>query len=232
MGFDITFHPTGLEEIQYYLFDVIENHAIAKSRVSELTSDSEVREYLLINFYSKFDEWFEEILKEGHSSPLFSGRFAFLAAQISGFLHPFWYARGQALSFLAEASEEVKHLIKPLTKITDGKLKGLSDISNGLITENYKASGFISDLDALLKILDELCYPKNWQILSEVDFYDSNTLISKYFDEEGIDSLNKAIKYAQSRKLGLMEGADVCGPFGCYTKYENMRAHYLQNTTK
>ena len=51
------------------------------------------------------------------------------------------------------------------------------------------------------------------------------------FDEEGLDSIRRAIAYATAHDLGLMEATDLVVPFAneSYTDIDNLRAHFLEN---
>lgn len=223
MGFDITFHPVSKDEIDYYVFSVADNPELAELRVSELTDDPDEQDYIMDAYYSNFSMWIDEIkeLSKQDNAPHFASRFGFATAGIIGYIRPFWYSRGQAISFLARKSENVKTLIIPLTQIARGSVKDLPDSSNGIISQNYMSSGFIDNIDKLEELLDSLSQPKGWKKIYQGNWRQGESLLEELFFEDGVTALHNVIEYARINKLGLMEAADIYGPSGSGTKDEN-----------
>lgn len=195
MGYDITFHPVSLDDLRRYVFDVIEQPALAEGRASEMASDSAKRRGVE-RVYEQIAEWTQQ-LADGESLAL-NETFAYAAAQIAGFRHPFWYSRNAAISMLDD--ESILDLFVPLTKLpgAPARLQGTATAAH--IGLNYTASGVITDLDALERNLQKLGLDG-----------DSPTLFG-VFDAGRLASLREAIAYCHQHDLALIEGADIVVP--------------------
>src|SRR5207253_693867 len=112
MGFDVTFHPIGADQLRHFLFDVLDDGSLAAARAAELSAEPKHRK-VLDQLYESFPGWLA-----GRGAPPVGNSFAVVAAVIAGFLHPYWYARGTALTFLAEEHlPEMKSLFVPLGRL-------------------------------------------------------------------------------------------------------------------
>jgi hypothetical protein len=136
MGYDLTFHPVSIDGLRRFLFDVVEDGSLAAARSKELTSDMH-RQAELLRLYQTFPYVFRLKMSVG-------GSFAYCAAIIAGYLHPYWYARGAALTFIAEQHvPAVAELFVPLGKLIPSRISDLPDPSHGMIHGNESGSGLI-----------------------------------------------------------------------------------------
>jgi hypothetical protein len=215
IGFDVTFHPIATEELHYFFFDVIADSALAKPRSSQVSTDPK-RQAVVNKLYKAFPHWLAAREQVGSS-------FAFGAAIIAGFLHPFWYARGQGLSFLLRRSVlESPELFVPLGRIVQSRLTDLPDTSCGLIRANESASGYIPPDRILLaqNLLNSLA--------TRTDD-DGRTILDLAFDSDGLKSVRAALHFCAEKNLGMIEASDVVVPISndCFTDQANMRAPFL-----
>lgn len=235
MGYEATYHPIAASELQYYVFDVIDNFALAPVRAREISAETEDIKRLL-STYVRMQEWMESFHR---GEPVnFSSTFGYATCSLAGYLHPYWYAGGSVLSFLAQWTDikprlpeesytyetlhgyakALKAMITPLPEVGSGAAAALPDSSDGLIRANYTASGFMKneDLPRVIDAAEQFC------------------LSDKWFDIEGINSLNHAVDYAQKHGLGLLEASDIVVPKSseCFSKTEHLRAAFLRNQLK
>ena len=227
MGYDVTFHPVSQADLQHFVFDVVNTPPLAKKRAQEISRDKAKQRFLMEGIFGRLPQFMLELTLGPPSEddlPLsFGESIAFAAAAVAGHLHPYWYARGAALSFLADKHPEVARLFTPLQKIAEGDVAKVKLKGQGLLGSNYSASGFIAprNLPKLTRLLDELATRKPRTKVAP---------LFKVFDEQGLDSLRRAIAYASANGLGLMEASDLVVPMGqASTDTDNLRAHFLDN---
>ena len=213
MGFDVTFHPVSKEDLKRFLVDVIEDPKLIGARLNELSKDEAARRDIRTGIYDKFPDWLSEF--EDGGDVTFEGTFAFAAAALAGYRHPYWYARGSAVAFLLEVAPHLGGFFVPLGRQFKGPIAKLPDYSGGLISQNYTASGFVEPqrLPDLKKALAELA---------------ANKKLFQVFDEAGFDAVSRAIDYALPKGLGLMEATDLVVPISneTFTEPANMRSHF------
>ena len=215
MGFDVTFHPVGAAELQRFLFDVIADTSLARQRAAELAKDAKHRK-LLVTLYGSFPEWLAE------PAPL-PNTFAFAAAIIAGFLHPYWYARGTAFTLLAEGHvPEMAELFVPLGRVAPGPLSSVPDRSRGLFRGNESASGFVPP-DRIARAQELL------ESLADRPGRGPLSMLETFVDEESLESLRAVMRYCRDRELGLIEATDLVVPFSgeCVSNHANLRAPFL-----
>ncbi len=210
MGHDITFHPVSRAELKHWFFSVVERPALAEQRIEQIIDKPNEREWVA-GIYGRFAGWFDD------PTHPFESTFAFAAAALAGYLHPYWYARGQALSFAMEEDDAVwEHLyaiFTPLPDLVPGTRLGALDYSPlGQLNASYSASGLIlpeqiPDLEAALPTLAE----------------------SESFDDEGLASLTAAIAYAKKHETGIIEASDLVVPATgeCLTYYANWQDPFI-----
>jgi len=188
MGYDITFHAISIEEFNYFVFDVIKDQDVTKSRINEITKDQKKQESLQV-IYQNIIEFIQK--KEPETN--FSEGLNYLTAMLSGFLHPYWYARG--CSFSLTIPNLVKGLFKPMKMLVKPYLQDITDDSEGLITNNFSASGisYGKDFDLLVSLFGALQKPND-------------------FSEEVINAINNVFDYAQKNNLGILEATDIVVP--------------------
>ncbi|HEY2585972.1 MAG TPA: hypothetical protein VGI81_09445 [Tepidisphaeraceae bacterium] len=215
MGFDVTFHPIGGAELQRFLFDVIADGSLAEHRAAELAKTPKERDTVL-KLYRAFPNWIAEKAPVGSS-------FAFAAAIVAGFLHPYWYARGTALTFLAEGCvPELADVFVPLGRVAPGVLADAPDRHRGMIWGNDSASGLIP-ADRITSVRHLL------ESLADRPGRGSLSLLETIVDEDALESLRAALQYCAAHNLGMIEASDVVVPFSgqCLTRYTNLRATFL-----
>lgn len=215
MGFDVTFHPIRQDELQRFIFDVIADGSLANERATELTKVSKERNAVL-KLYRAFPQWVSERVPVGTS-------FAFAAAIIAGFLHPYWYARDMALTILAEGRvPEMADFFVPLGRVAPRVLADAPDRRRAMIWGNESASGFIP-ADRIASIRQLL------ESLADRPGRGSLSLLETIIDEEALGSLRAVLQYCEAHNLGMIEATDVVVPISgqCLTKYANLRAPFL-----
>lgn len=207
MGYDVTFHPISREEVNHYVNDVIKDSNNLERRITWLSKDKEDQDFLRESLYPKLIEAFKNDALE------LPNVIGFGAAAIAGYLHPYWYNRGGAISFVAEHVPEFKELVTPISQLF-GKNGGV------FFTENYSATCWIGPekLPALVSLLKSrkksIVSPRN-----------------EYLGSEGREALLNAIEYAQTHNLGLIEATDIFEPTSgqIVAKPNHLRAKYLKN---
>jgi len=215
MGYDITFHPIGMDELQHFFFDVVDDASKAKSRAKEISKDPK-RQQVVLKLYQAFPIFIQTKMPIGAS-------FCFGAAVIAGFLHPYWYARGHALTFLAENHlPEFAKLFVPLGQVGKSSLSEMADKSRGLIRGNESASGVIppARIAKAQNLLESMAHLRGTAGLP---------LLETALDADSLDSLRAALAYCRAKKLGMIEASDVVVPLTnqCMTDDKNLRAPYL-----
>ncbi|HEY3321969.1 MAG TPA: hypothetical protein VGP72_15995 [Planctomycetota bacterium] len=213
MGYDVTFHPVSVEDLQHFLFDVVDDPSLSTPRSQEISEKDKARQ-LVKQLYEKVPEWFSD------KSVPFNASVSFLAAILAGFRRPFWYSRGASLSFAADAVPEMGELFTPLPGIAKGSISKRADPSKGRITENYTASGIIlpEKIEALQKLFPRIA-----------PSLDANAK-GYHFYSDDFRSLLVATNFARSNGLGLIEASDVVVPAAdeCISDFDNMRAPFLK----
>lgn len=218
MGFDITFHPVSSEELQHFVFDVADNLRLAEARARALTTPD--KRHAVFNAYGLFREWLETFGQEGKD---FAHTFAYAAAIIAGFRHPYWYARNANIGSILD--HRVRALIKPLGKIATGVVATLPDKSRGLIADHSTGSGYIEDVATLSQLIEALSQPRIKQSFFRRRLITKPPPIEEAFHETALNALRQAIAYALEHRLGLMEaeGVYVAILNKCYSDPDHLR---------
>lgn len=218
MGYDITFHPVSLDDLRYFVFDVADQPDLAESRAAELARD-DVEVTQILDLYGLFPTWMEKA-QTGQAGV--AETFAFACAAIAGYRHPFWFARGCACAFLLPMAPELAGLFQPVPTIATGAVSILPDPSGGVLPGNNAAGGILprDRFDDLRTILEEL---------SEQPGEFAPSALHDVFGKAGLDALERALSYATENELDLIEASEVVIPAQpkTYTRFDHMRAHYL-----
>jgi hypothetical protein len=219
-----TFHPVAPADVQRFLFDVADHLPLAATRGQEL-SPAEHEKKKVSNIYREFLCWRAEVpRREALGEISFAGTYARTMAIIAGFRHPYWYGGDASLSALAKHSESLAKLFKPLGKCGTGRLNTVPDRSKGLVVEREVGSGVITDVAALKREIELLRQPR---VRSKLLGFKKETLpglLDEVFTPEAVDSLNRAIAYAEKRGLALMEACGIAAPGRSgATRYANLR---------
>ncbi len=204
MGFDITFHPVRLEEEGLLVRDLLLGKQTPKQIAQTIPNCKD-------DFAKNLEENLQDLLAMRDQRPQDLASVASVRlGMIAGYLRPYWYARGQAVSFYLESNRDKQDVFVPLLDWLGEPFEGHSDTSHGLISCNHTGSGVIADVNKFRK----------W--FETQDFGD-------LFAEEGKESVFQCVNYAAANGFQMIEVADVFGPFGHCTNPENARAHYLGN---
>jgi len=217
MGFDITFHPIGLEDAQYFVFDVLDEPRLVHERLAALTRVPEKRS-LAKSAYETLLQW-RNPRDWAEQGPNFGSTVAFVTAAIAGFLCPYWYSRSGAVSFHANRHPQVLSLFCSWTKLGRGYVSRMPDDSRGLLLTSYHASGFVAP-----EQLGELeSFALDVGRAKQSEAYDDDPIpvapkglrpvsLSRAFDDDGLASLLTAIEYAKEHDVGIIEASDVVVP--------------------
>jgi hypothetical protein len=211
MGFDVTFHPIGKQELEHFVLDVLGDPQLAFARAKELTYDS-VKQQVVVDVYRHFPKWRAEWKKDPDT---IARTLAFGAAAIAGHLHPYWYSRGGSISFVAMNTSGFPHGFRTWEQLAPAIVPAGGP---SLVIENYSASGFVdpSQLPALRAALDD---PQH------------RAAVDEHLGAAGRKALGHAIDYALAHGLGLLEASDIVVPIsGDHTSDpDNFRAPHLHN---
>ena len=211
MGYDITFHPVGLNELEKYVASI----AVDTTRIEAAVAEAKIGEAdrkAMVGHLSNLVKW-----NSSDPSTIDFGKcFGMLSASVSGYLHPYWYARGQALSFWIETKRPLTARPRSLASLFPKAFSRFSDGSGGVIGGNYSASGFFEP-QTLPEIREIIINGK------------SENAGFGGFDDEGREALGYALDYAESNGLGLIEASDIVVPGSneCLTSAANLRARFI-----
>jgi hypothetical protein len=225
---DVTFHPVAPGDVQRFLFDVADHLPLAATRAMDLLP-SEHEKKKVSNLYKEFLVWRAEVpRREALGEVSFAGTYARTMAVIAGFRHPYWYVAKSSLSALAREDEKLAALFKPLGKFGTGRLNTVPDRSKGLLAEREAGSGVITDLAGLRRELERLRKPRVRSVFLGLKKQTLPGLLDEYFSPEALDSLHRAIAYAEARGLALMEASGIAAPGRSgASRYSNLRASEL-----
>ncbi len=224
----ITFHPVAPSDVQRFLFDVADHLPLAATRAMDLLP-AEHEKAKVSNLYKEFLVWRAEVpRREGLGEISFAGTYARIMAIIAGFRHPYWFAGNASLSSIARQDVALAKLFKPLGKCGTGRLNTVPDRSAGLLVDREAGSGIIADLAALKRELARLKQPRTRSRLMGLRKETLPGLLDEGFTPEAQDALNRAIAYAESRGMALIEASGIAAPgHAGASRYANLRAHAL-----
>jgi hypothetical protein len=210
MGFDISFHPVHPSEVTVYLVEPLADPELLDERLLQLTRNSQHRESLRNNVFAKLPA----LTAVRQKRKAFNTTIGFAAAIVSGYLHPYWYSRGAALSFWVKQDPHVATLLSSLGAEVPG-LSGLHDL--GRLTGNdcsgaFVAPGQVGALEAHLKKAAR-----------------DPALRGRWGDPE---PLAQALKYAKQHGLGVLEATEIVDAGGTLSWPPNLRANHTRNLKK
>jgi hypothetical protein len=207
MGFDMTFHPVALSELQHFVFDPIDDPALIDRRLREVTMSSSLREGLRSMFDRVMAAVNGDVDEDDDDRPgPADEEVRFFAASIAGCLHPFWYARNAGLSLLRDVDTS-DIVFQSYAQIGRGRITTIPDFPAPIITGNNSATGFMPP-ERVKLLLQRLV---------------SDPLLQSELGEQATESLTKALKYASEHRLGLIEATDVYTAIGGTTDLGNLR---------
>lgn len=188
MGWDITYHPVGADEIQSIYFKGLTDHDHYKSLVTRFGVDDFYAEQLR----SRFEE-----ARNIESDVSFQNGHAFYVAIISGFLRKHHYIRGGAFSFLADDDVMAKYVGDWKTLVPESYRDRQFD---NCLTENYCGGVYLPN-EGLRKLRDD--YRTNSYVRSKMDEAFSHGRLAVFW---------KAVDEAIESSLGLVEASEVVEP--------------------
>lgn len=188
MGWDITYHPVGADEIQSIYFKGLSDHDHYKSLVTRFGVDEFYAEQLRSRFEEARTIEGDVPFQKGH---------AFYVAIISGFLRKHHYLRGSAFSFLADDDVMARYVGDWKALVPEAYRDGHFD---NCLTENYCGGVFLphESLRALRKD-----YDFDAQVRAKMDEAFSHGRLAVFW---------KAVDDAIENGLGLVEASEIVEP--------------------
>lgn len=192
MGFDVTYHPIGIDEIKEWYIDRLAE--VKGGNFSKV--DALIKEYEIDEFYAGK---YKETLESGagfDETDIFEKSHGLCIAITQGFFRTYFYIRGGAFTFLIEEYPEYEQY----TEKWENLIPDISGEVYSKIIENYSSGVYIPN-EKLSQLKDE--YHK------EGDLY---TRLNQVFSENRIDVFMKAVDYCIENGLGLLEATEVVEP--------------------
>ena len=217
MGYDITYHPLSEEDLRSYVINVVANPVPETYRplLSELTTEGEDQEFIESGIYSRFPEFKRKILNGKGNAKSTTG---FAAAALAGYLHPYWYCRNGALSYLCENEAEFASFMKKDWGEIPENLRLYFEEAFTPFNDHYQAGVYIpaDKIKALKLAIEDSMY---------------NEAVSEHIGYRNYDCLLSAISYCEEHEVGLLEATDIFVPISGETStfHDNLRAPYLKN---
>lgn len=192
MGFDISYHPIKLEQMEEWYFnrlDEVKNGDYSK--IQDIAKKAGIEEFYI-------DKYIDTMKVAAGTSPddNFEKTHAFNIAVVQGFFLPYHYNRGTGFSFLIEENPGMAKYTTPWQNIIPQSIKCPIE---GKIFENYCGGVFISPEQVNA-------------ILSDYETDDKIKNIIDNFFEQNLPAFIKALKYSSENGLGLLEATDVVEP--------------------
>ncbi|MDR2926486.1 MAG: hypothetical protein LBU76_11175 [Azoarcus sp.] len=196
MGWDISYHPLGEDEISAIYFAGIANPELAKTFAERFNVPEFHRENLAKAFayngvtVDSVDgtESMNGSFSKGHGMNL---------AVVAGHLRKYWYVRGSAMSFLAD----------------DPDFSGYFSDFRELVPETYRHLRFDN------KLTENYCcgvYMNNAALRRLAEAMESRPPIrekmANLFSDGRLDVFMAATRYALDENLGLLEAAEIIEP--------------------
>ena len=207
MGYDVTFHPVRPAHLARYLAEPLENPDLVEERAWELTRDAAHHDSLCRSVYGRLPAL--QALRTGTAD--FGATLGFASAIVAGYLHPYWFLRGGALSFWAMDEPACAALLSSLPQAVEA----FADMKDtGAIVGNYRSGAFVAHenlepLEALLR---------------------KRALLPSIQARIGDPApLKLAIGYARRHGLGLLEATEIAAADGTVSWPDNLRAAYKKN---
>ena len=196
MGYDISYHAIGKDEISQWYFKPLK---LAQKGDFEAIAQI-AREAGMDEFYvEKYADGFRSALQYG-TQGIFNKTHGFHIAVAQGYFREYFYTRGTAFSFLAEQSSKFKSYISDWREVLPAEfLAEFSGEIHNEIVENYCCGAYLSAA-SVQKLLRD--YEADGEIKSAVDgFYAQNLPV-----------FLKALNLARELEVGLLEATEVVEP--------------------
>ena len=196
MGYDISYHAIGKDEISQWYFEPLKlaQKGDFKS-IAQIAREAGVDEF----YVEKYADGFRSALQYG-TQGIFNKTHGFHIAVAQGYFREYFYTRGTAFSFLAEQSSKFKPYISDWREVLPAEfLAEFSGEIHNEIVENYCCGAYLG-ADNVRKLLRD--YEADGEIKSAVDeFYAQNLPV-----------FLKALNSAAELGVGLLEATEVVEP--------------------
>ena len=196
MGYDISYHAIGKDEISQWYFEPLK-----LAQKGDFESIAQIaREAGMDEFYvEKYADGFRSALQYGRQG-IFNKTHGFHIAVAQGYFREYFYTRGTAFSFLAEQSSKFKPYISDWREVLPAEfLAEFSGEIHNEIVENYCCGAYLG-ADNVQKLLRD--YEADGDVKSAVDeFYAQNLPV-----------FLKALNLARELGVGLLEATEVVEP--------------------
>ena len=196
MGYDISYHAIGKDEISQWYFKPLK---LAQKGDFEPIAKI-AREAGMDEFYvEKYADGFRSALQYG-TQGIFNKTHGFHLAVAQGYFREYFYTRGTAFSFLAERSSKFKPYISDWREVLPAEfLAEFSGEIHNEIVENYCCGAYLNAAGVQNLLRD---YEAGGEVKSAVDeFYAQNLPV-----------FLKALNLARELELGLLEATEVVEP--------------------
>ena len=196
MGYDISYHAIGKDEISQWYFKPLK---LAQKGDFEAIAKI-AREAGMDEFYvEKYADGFRSALQYG-TGGIFNKTHGFHLAVAQGYFREYFYTRGTAFSFLAEQSFKFKPYISDWREVLPKEfLAEFSGEIHNEIVENYCCGAYLNAAGVQNLLRD---YEAGGEVKSAVDeFYAQNLPV-----------FLKALNLARELEVGLLEATEVVEP--------------------
>ena len=196
MGYDISYHAIGKDEISQWYFKPLK---LAQKGDFEAIAQI-AREAGMEEFYvEKYADGFRSALQYGTGS-IFNKTHGFHLAVAQGYFREYFYTRGTAFSFLAEQSSKFRPYISDWREVLPAEfLAEFSGEIHNEIIENYCCGAYLGAAGVQNLLRD---YEAGGEVKSAVDeFYAQNLPV-----------FLKALNLARELEVGLLEATEVVEP--------------------
>lgn len=205
MGFDVTYHPINPTEIISYLFDSLNDPTLIKQKIDEIIKIANIpaEEEENIKYLNMFyEELIQDLFKSNGTEHIQGEILTRACCTISSFLHPYWYCRGFALSFLI-GDFGMANIFESIAPFATSDIKKRIRHNELIFAKNYSASGYANS-NIARSIYDDTCLflskVKNEILAEKKAFYQANTpFVDKVKQRLGF-SINH-IQYPNQEKL-------------------------------
>lgn len=202
MGYNVTFHPISRRELQRYVLEVIREPELIDERAAEIT-DAPDKRFQLRQIFEAMCNTVSQRMDDVAPHPSRLAAFQFWAAQVAGYLHPYWYARNAAMGFLTD--ERVRTHFAPLSPVGDRERSWLGTLPDCAPVEgNYAGSGFVEDIASLETAL--------LSALESLDGESRGRDATPLLRHDALGAVHDALAYCKANGLGLIEACDVVVP--------------------
>lgn len=192
MGFDISYHPIGIDQMNaWYFHRLPEVEREDFSQLQKLGKDIGMDD-------SHIDKYIETMKVAVTTRPenLFEKHHAYYMAVAQGFFLPYFYTRGTSFSLLLQQAPELKEYTTSWNNIKPENI--LCPVTDSLV-ENYSGGIYIG-ADQVVALLAELEREGK-----------TKEVVSAFF-EGNFPVFIKALKYAKQQDMGLLEASEVVEP--------------------